>query len=133
MSWCRSAKITDYGRGSDATRPLLRAPRSLVGIISLSGRQALQTVPHTSAAQAPLSPVEAPEAITHDNLALLRFAHDFAQHYRLDMMAVVDRLCTVPQTFLDLAHDPCGLTALGSMIANELGSEIASPFVVSVH
>lgn len=74
-----------------------------------------------------------PARFQHDNLALLRFAHDFAQHYRLDMGAVVDQLCAVPQTFLDLAHDPCGLTALASMIAGELGSEVSAPYVVAVH
>lgn len=93
----------------------------------------MQTVPHTEPVlQAALAAHEA-QQFTHDNLALLRFAHDFAQHYHLDMMAVVDRLCTVPQSFLDLAHDPCGLTALGSMIASELGSDVAAPFVVAVH
>ena len=82
----------------------------------------------------PSQPDAAPaRRLEHDNLALLRFAHDFAQHYRLDMIAVVDRLCTVPQSFLDLAHDPCGLTALASMIAGELGSEVAAPFMVAVH
>ena len=93
----------------------------------------MQTVPHTE--PTPQAVFATPEAqqFTHDNLALLRFAHDFAQHYRLDMIAVVDRLCTVPQSFLDLARDPCGLTALGSMIASELGSEVSAPFIVAVH
>lgn len=119
--------------GSDATRPLFCAPRSLVGVVTIIGRQALQTVPHTSAAQAPLSPVKAPQAITHDNLAILRFAHDFAQHYRIDMMEVVDRLCAVPQCFLDLAHSPQGLTALASMVSGQIGSQVADPFMVTVH
>lgn len=119
--------------GSDATRPLFCAPRSLVGVISIIGRQAVQTVPHTEPTpQAIFAALEA-QQFTHDNLALLRFAHDFAQHYSLDMVAVVDRLCTVPQSFLDLARDPCGLTALGSMIASELGSEVSAPFIVAVH
>lgn len=74
-----------------------------------------------------------PRQFSPDNLALLRFGHDIAQHYRLDVLAVLDRLCSVPQTFLDLAHDPCGLTALAAMIANDLGSEVAAPFMVTVH
>ncbi|HWV59148.1 MAG TPA: hypothetical protein VN034_00725 [Sphingopyxis sp.] len=93
----------------------------------------MQTVPHTEPVlQAALAAHEA-QRFTHDNLALLRFAHDIAQHYGLEMIAVVDRLCTVPQSFLDLAHDPCGLTALASMLASELGSEVAAPFMVAVH
>jgi len=67
------------------------------------------------------------------NLALLRFAHDFAQHYRLEQMAVVEALASVPQSFLDLARDPVGLTALASMMAGQLGSEVAEPFKASVH
>jgi hypothetical protein len=67
------------------------------------------------------------------NLALLRFAHDIATHYRLEPLAAVDVLCTTPQSFLDLARDPVGLTALASMIAGQLGTEVAEPFMVTVH
>lgn len=82
----------------------------------------------------PSQPDAAPaRRLEHDNLALLRFAHDFAIHYALPPLAVVDVLLTVPQTFLDLARDPCGLTALASMVAGQLGSDIAAPFMVTVH
>lgn len=67
------------------------------------------------------------------NLALLRFAHDIAMHYRLEPMAVVDVLLATPQAFLDLAREPVGLIALASMVSGQLESEIAEPFVVAIH
>jgi len=93
----------------------------------------MQSIPHTETAQGLAAVAFEPRQFSADNLALLRFAHDIAQHYQLDVLAVLDRLCAVPQPFLDLARDPCGLTALASMIAGDLGTEVSAPFMVTVH
>ncbi|WP_141237077.1 hypothetical protein [Sphingopyxis sp. GW247-27LB] len=93
----------------------------------------MQNIPRTDASQGLASVAFEPRHFSLDNLALLRFAHDIAQHYRLDVLAVLDRLCAVPQPFLDLARDPVGLTALASMIAGDLGAAVSAPFMVTVH
>lgn len=65
--------------------------------------------------------------------ALMRLAHDIAMHYRLPPLAVVESMARLPQCFLTLAGSPEGVTAIGSAVATDLGSEVASPFLVSLH
>ena len=122
--------------GSDATRPLFCAPRSLVGVISIIGRQIVQAPPPTSGPVTAIlrAMLEKAEADNHhwDNLALYNFAVLIAKNYDLSADAVLDQICETPGHVPHNAGFPQGLTAVASYLATTLGTD-GPPLLATVH